>query len=214
MHEGHRRALPAVAILSILAALLLSSCADVDAKLTVSSSGACSLKLHYAVSKMVVSLDAVNSGRAILPFPVSRESFDRAVKAAGGTELISYAQSETDRDLIVDAELKFSSLSSLSVFLSPQVERTTFTESGGQRNLRINLTAGKNDPTGSNDTDLVRFVDAAFVPYNVSIAVRLSSPVKATSLGKISRDGLEVDYTSPVSAIAKSETPLILDIAW
>jgi hypothetical protein len=211
MRGSHRRALSAGAV---LAALLLGSCADIDAKLTVSGSGACDLKLHYAVSKMIVSLDAVNSGRAILPFPVSRESFDKAAKAAGGTELVSYAQSETDRDLIVDTELKFSSLSNLSAFLSPQTERATYAETVGKRDFRVILAAGKPPSASGNDPDLVRFVDAAFAPYNVSIAIRVPSPVKSTSAGTISRDGLEVDYASPVSTIAKSETPIILDIAW
>jgi hypothetical protein len=209
--RGYRwRLLPA----ALLAVLALSSCADIDARLTVTSTGSCGLKLHYAVSKMVVSLDAVDSGRTILPFPVSKAAFDRAAKAAGGTELLSYSQKETDRDLVVDAELRFASLSSLSRFLSPQAERAAYAEAGGQRSFRVVLAEGKKAGGGSSDPDLLRFVDAAFAPYSVAIAIRLPLPVKSTNAGKISRDGLEVDYISPVAAIAKSETPLILDIAW
>jgi hypothetical protein len=199
---------------ALLAALVFNSCADIDARLTVASSGSCDLRLRYAVSKMVVSLDAVDSGRAILPFPVSRAAFDRAATDTGGTELLSYAQKETDRDLVVDAELRFASLASLSKFLSPQGARAAYAEAGGQRSFRVVLAEGRAPGGSASDPDLVRFVDAAFAPYTVSIAVRLPSPVKSASAGKISRDGLEVDYTSPVSAIAKSETPLILDIGW
>jgi hypothetical protein len=199
---------------SLLAALVLSSCADIDARLSVASSGSCGLRLHYAVSKMVVSLDALDSGRDILPFPVSKAAFDRAVKDAGGTELLSYAQKETDRDLVVDAELKFASLSSLAKFLSPGGERAAYAESGGQRSFRVVLAEGKAPGGGSSDPDLARFIDAAFAPYSVSISVRLPSPLKSASAGKISRDSLELDYTSPVSAIAKSATPVILEIGW
>lgn len=163
---------------------------------------------------MVVSLDALDSGRAILPFPVSRAAFDRAVKDTGGTELLSYAQKETDRDLVVDAELRFASLSSLSKFLSPEGARAAYAEQGAQRSLRVVLGEGKGPGGSAIDPDLARFIDAAFAPYSVSISVRLPSPVKSASKGKISRDGLEVDYASPVSAIAKSATPVILEIGW
>lgn len=213
-----------LAAASLISLLALSSCANVDAQLSIAASGACSLKLRYAVSKMVVSLDAVSAGRAILPFPLSREAFDRTVRAAPGTELVSYSQAETDRDLVVAAELRFSNPSSLAAFLSSAEQRASYAEAGGQRSFHLLISPGKaaqgattqGGGTGASglDPDLGRLVDAAFAPYSVKIAVALPSPAKSVKGGTIGRGGLEVDYSNSVSEIAKNEGPTVLDFSW
>lgn len=126
-----------------LLVVLLCSCASVDARLTIAQSGSCSLKLHYAVSEMAMALDATSGGRALLPFPISRDSYESALADLSGARLAAYSSSETDRDYIVDAELSFPDIESLAHFVNSQgPERIAYSTDNSQRTLRVVLSSG------------------------------------------------------------------------
>lgn len=202
-----RRALAAAALAS---AVLLSSCVGVDAEATVSRDGSGRLKLRYAVSKMLASLGALEANERLLPFPVSREDFDRTARGVPGLALVSYAQKETEEDLVVDAELSFSSPAALAAFLDPKGERAVYSESGGEKRLTLVLAGGQ----ARLDPDVDKLVRAAFAPYSVSLTVKLPSAAKSAGIGKSARGGLDLSYSSPVVDLATSGSPVVWEISW
>lgn len=205
---SRRRGALAAAVLA--SAVLLASCVGVDAEATVARDGSGRLKLRYAVSKMLVSLGALEANERLLPFPVSREDFERTVRGIPGLGLVSYAQKETEEDLVVDAELSFSTPQALAAFLDPKGERAAYSESGGERRLRLVLAEGQ----AKLDPDLDKLVRAAFAPYSVSLAVKLPSAAKSAGIGKSARGGLDLSYSSPVVDLVTSGSPVVWEIRW
>lgn len=219
---------------AVLLCIFLSSCADVDARLTLSASGVCSLRLHYAVSAMAIALDETSGGRALLPFPVSRSSYSTALQNVPGASLVSYKSSETNRDYIVDAELSFPSMEGLAEFVNSQgTERVQYSAETSGRTLRILLSPGAEparaaggmaaagaapDPgaaqNASVDPDLGRCIDAAFGPYTVSIVIDLPARARAVQGGRLSDDGREASCSSPAAALAKSAEPQYFELVW
>jgi hypothetical protein len=196
--------------ISVLAAVVLSSCVGVDATATLAKDGSGRLTLHYAVSKMVLSLGALDANERLIPFPVSREDIDRTVRGIDGLSLVSYSQKETADDLLIDAELAFTRPAALTAFLDPKGERASYTEADGKHSLRLVLAGG----IAAIDPDLSKLMDAAFQPYRVAITLKLPSPVSSPGIGKSSSGGLQVDYSSPVAALAKSREPVIWEVVW
>ncbi|MBL8966597.1 MAG: hypothetical protein JNG85_06280, partial [Spirochaetaceae bacterium] len=201
---------PAVLALLLGAAILLSSCIGLDARATVSADGSGRLKLAYRVSKMFVSLDALEGSERLLPLPLSREEFDRAALGVAGLEVLSYSRKETEDDLAVEAELAFASPAVLAAFLDPKGERASYVESGGERRLKLTLAPG----AAALSPDLERLVKAAFEPYAINLAVRAPSALKSAGIGKTSRDGVEASYSSPAATLASSRSPVVWEIRW
>lgn len=206
-----RRPARAAALAALLgAALLLSSCIGLDARATLSADGSGRLKLAYRVSKMFVSLDALEGSDRLLPLPLSREDFDRAALGVAGLEVLSYARKETEDDLAVEAELAFASPAVLAAFLDPKGERASYVEAGGERRLRLTLAPG----AAALAPDLERLVKAAFAPYAVNLAVRVPTALKSAGIGTSSRDGVEASYSSPAATLASSRAPVVWEIRW
>ncbi len=198
------------AIAAILVSILFASCVGVDAEATIARDGSARLKMRYALSKMLVSLGSLEANDRLLPFPVSREDFERTVRGNAGTTLISYAQKETSDDLVVEAELSFATLSALAAFLDPKGERAIYSESGGERRLTLTLAGGG----AKLDPELEKIVKAAFAPYTVSLTIKLPQAAKSAGIGLASRGGLELSYSKPVTELATSERPIVWDIRW
>ncbi len=207
-HPPQRRKL--VAAMLALAALSLASCVGVDATASIARDGSGTLQLHYTISKMAVSFGALEANAKLLPFPVSREDFDRTVSGIDGLSLSSYSQKEEAEDLIVDATLAFTTTKSLAAFLDPKGERASFLEEGGKRRLDLVMAGG----VAALDPELKKIVDVAFERYSISLVLRLPTPVTSPGTGKASSDGLKVDWSSPVVALIESPSKVVWTVTW
>jgi hypothetical protein len=191
-------------------ALLLSSCVGVDATATIKADGSGRLALKYLVSPLFASFGSLEANERLIPFPVSREDFERSVRGLQGIELLSYSQKRSGEDLLVEVELSFSSLPALASFLDPKAERAIYSDEGGRRNMKLILAAG-GPPL---DPDVAKLVDTAFAPYSLSMELRLPSRALSAGIGAVSGNGAIVSYKSPVASLAKSEKPVVWEIAW
>ena len=206
---GRLHRAPAAALL-LCATALLSSCVGIDSTATINRDGSGTIDLRYLVSKMLVSVGSLEANGSLIPFPVSRQDFDATVRGIEGLTLVSYAQKETQEDLVVDARLAFASPRALASFLDPKGQRATYTEDGGRKTLAIVLASGG----PGLDPDVARLVDAAFAPYKVSIVVKLPSPALSTGIGASSAGGTQLAWSSLVPALAKSREKIVWQFSW
>jgi hypothetical protein len=210
-----RRSIPRISRLAAaLAALLLCvSCVDLRADLQVAADGSARLKLRYAVSKIVVSLEALSAEEPLLPFPLTRQGFETSAAAAPGATLVSYSQVETRDDLVTEAELAFESMPSFVAFLDPTGSRASYAEPGSAKTLSILIWPGSPSKTGL-DADLVKFVDAAFAPYAVALTIGLPRKPVAAGIGRLGGDGASVQYGATMAELARSQGPVEWAIRW
>lgn len=211
-----RRSIPKSSrpLLAALACLLfLSACVDVKADLAVDAAGSARLKLHYAVSKMALSLDALRAESPLLPFPLSRTAFDEAMAAIPGSSLLSWAQAETSDDLVTDAELAFPNLAALASFLDPSGTKARYGESGGSKSLSLVLWPGLQG-SAVLDPDVAHLVNAAFAPYSVNLSVTLPKAPTQAGIGTAGPETGRLRYTKALSELVAGGAPVVWEIRW
>ncbi|HET7839264.1 MAG TPA: hypothetical protein VFL04_05860, partial [Rectinemataceae bacterium] len=57
-------------------------------------------------------------------------------------------------------------------------------------------------------------VDLAFEGYRVALSLRLPSPALSAGIGTAGAGGLQVDYSSPVTALIESPTRIVWTVTW
>jgi hypothetical protein len=193
---------------SLVLLVLLSSCVDVDATANITASGSGRLAVHYAVSRMVSPVGALEASTRMIPFPVSRGDFESAVAATPGLSLVSYAAEERSDDIAVDVAISFSTPAALASFLDPAGKRAIYSDTDGKRSLRLTIAEGG----AELDPEVVKLVETAFASYTVKLAVVLPSRVLSAGIGKAS--GMRAEYASTITALVENAQPVIWEIVW
>jgi hypothetical protein len=195
---------------------------DVEADATIARDGSGSAKLHYIVPKMVAALDFLEARERLLPLPTTRENADAQAAGAPGLTISSFNVAETPETMVVDLEISFASPQALCAFIDPSGARASYAAAAALHSLHLAFlnaavspsSAGGSAGTGAIDPDLARFIDAAFGAYSVRLTLHLPSQAKSAGSGSVSRDGLDLSWSSPVPALLKSVPPLSWDFSW
>jgi hypothetical protein len=205
----------ALAAAACLACLLLASCVDAEATARIGPDGSGDLELSLLVSRMVAPIASLGTDRRLLPFPLSKEDFDRAVARDAGLGLASYSREDGDESISIKAKIAFANPTALASFLDPSGKRALYSEEGGRRSLKLVLAEG-----GSIDPDLARLADVAFSTYRVSLALLLPTERATAALtppegaGSSSVSGTKAEYSNSTAALMKSAEPIEWEIVW
>ena len=197
-----------------LACLLLSSCVDIVAKARIGPDGSGDLDLSLLVSRMAVPIASLGAERRLLPFPLSKDDFARAVAGSAGLSLSSYSREEGDDSVSIKARIAFATPAALAAFLDPSGKRALYSEAGGRRSLRLVISEG-----GTVDPDIAKLVDAAFASYRVSLALllpveRIGATLTPAEGGSSSVTGSTAEYSNSTAALMKSAKPIEWEIVW
>ena len=198
-------------LLPILAMVLLSSCIGIDSQISLQNDGSGTLLLNYRISQLMKNLDVAKSDWH-LPLPVSREDFQRTVDSISGLKLLSLAQREDERDVLIDARLGFTGVQAInSLGKEGQIE-LSFSNEGGLHVFRQQIYRGRSLEEISPES--LQMIQTIFEGYELSYRVTAPAAIKRHSLGELSGDQRSVSYKTSVAELLKSGEKQVLEVAW
>jgi len=198
---------------SALIIVSLSSCIGVNSNVSIRQNGSGTIQLEYRLSRMFEALGKLDGNEKQLPLPVGRTDFERTVNRVPGLALTAYSISQDEKDLLVKAELSFTSLDALAGFLDAAGQSVRLVSDGGNRTMGLVLVRGIKNV----DADLESLVRTVFAGYTIDMRFNFSStPTVATvgNIGQAAVTGTSARYTSPVTDLVLSSEPVELRLSW
>jgi hypothetical protein len=199
-------------IVLILSSVLLVSCIGVDSKLTIRDNGSGTLRLDYRVSQLVADLGSSASDKGVVPLPLARADFERALESSQGkVRLTRFDRLENEKDITIRAELSFDSVDSLAqvdAFRDAELKLAT----DGARHSFSQLIAHAPTPPATEDS--LRMIDAFFDGYDLTFVIEAPQPIQLSSLGSLSADKRVLTYTTSIKDVMRAKGDIILSASW
>lgn len=191
------------------AMFFLSSCLDLEAKVSVDTGGATRFSYTAEVPKLVVALAALEPGDRLIPLPLDRDILAEELAQREGS-LVSFDRKETEDEIVVTAELEFPSPAALAAFIDPSGANARYTEEGTTHRLSVLLAEGRN-----LDPDLEHFIDAAFAGRRIRISVDFPKAVKDNGIAKAQGSGGRgLAFDEAATTLMKRQEPLWWELSW
>jgi len=198
---------------SALIIVSLSSCIGVNSNVSIRQNGSGTIQLEYRLSRMFEALGNLDGNEKQLPLPVGRTDFERTVNRVPGLALTAYSTSQDEKDLLVKAELSFTSLDALAGFLDAAGQSVRLVSDGGNRTMGLVLVRGIKNV----DADLESLVRTVFAGYTIDMRFNFPSTPTVSTVGNIGQaavTGTSARYTSPVTDLVLSSEPVELRLSW
>jgi len=198
---------------SALIIVSLSSCIGVNSNVSIRQNGSGTIQLEYRLSRMFEALGKLDGNEKQLPLPVGRTDFERTVNRVPGLALTAYSTSQDEKDLLVKAELSFTSLDALAGFLDAAGQSVRLVSDGGNRTMGLVLVRGIKNV----DADLESLVRTVFAGYTIDMRFNFPSTPTVSTVGNIGQaavTGTSARYTSPVTDLVLSSEPVELRLSW
>ncbi|MFZ5367293.1 MAG: hypothetical protein ACOZCE_03570 [Spirochaetota bacterium] len=198
---------------SALIIVSLSSCIGVNSNVSIRQNGSGTIQLEYRLSRMFEALGKLDGNEKQLPLPVGRTDFERTVNRVPGLALTAYSISQDEKDLLVKAELSFTSLDALAGFLDAAGQSVRLVSDGGNRTMGLVLVRGIKNV----DADLASLVRTVFAGYTIDMRFNFPSTPTVSTVGNIGQaavTGTSARYTSPVTDLVLSTEPVELRLSW
>ncbi len=194
--------------------LILSSCVDTDARISIDKKGSGNIVLGYTVAEGLLKTGELEANARLIPFPVSREDFERGIAGTKGLRLVSYSRRDSKDGAIISANIGFDTPAALAAFLDPRGERAAWKSDGGKNTLTLTLAGGN----PSLDPDIAALLREAAGQASFKISFKLPAPASSSTLsgqtGKLTTSGDKTSYAVPLAEIATSGSPIVWEIVW
>ena len=176
----------------------------------MSDDGSGTITLRYKVAKALLNLGPTDEENRFYAFPVSEQDFRDTVDAVDGLSLSSFNSGEEVDVVLVEAELAFASIDSLSEFFSSSGPGAIeLIKTGSSTTYRHTLFAGTGAPT---DEESARLIRAYFDGYKVTFSLRAPSNIVSVSAGVFDGRNASVEFAIP--EVATSEDPIVWEVSW
>jgi hypothetical protein len=201
-----------IAVLLAAALLLLTSCIGIDSRLTLQDDGSGTLALTYRVSQLVADLGLSSTGGTVIPLPLSRTDFDRAVEGSKGKVRVArFDRSENEKDITISVQLAFDSFDALAQMDAFRDAGLKLASDGTGRTYTQLIARAPARPL--SDTTLQMF-DALFSDYALSFALHVPRPIQSSTVGTLSSDKRTLTYSAPVRDIVTTKADIVLTAVW
>ena len=203
---------PAIVFL-VLITFVLSSCLDIDARISVNDNGSGTIRMNYAVSAFAVNLGRIESEQKLLALPLQQQDFERAVQQIEGLALQSYEIKETEKATDISATLSFSNIEALSRLFSTQEIRdpVTLEAIGNGRAFRIFIYQGSPEEPPE---EIINLYKTLFEENSISITCSFPREVRSANFGAYSSDRRSVTFNKNLLEIISSKEPILWEILY
>jgi hypothetical protein len=202
--------------------LFFTSCIGVNTNITIRQNGAGTLELEYRISRMMESLGKQDGNEGWLTLPVGRADFERTISRIDGLRLTSFSARDDEKDRVIKVKVDFSGPDALVGFLDAAGQRARLTREEEKYRLSLVLGGGAQH----QDPELLKLTETVFLGYTLEFAVSLPrDPVLAFTdgagkkidtppAGSILRNGRNIRFSSPMTALLTAKEPVFMDILW
>jgi hypothetical protein len=192
--------------------LALSSCMDIESRLTLRADGSGTLGLTYRISRQLADLGRTPGDTPVVPLPVEKEDFARALAGIPGLSLASFKRTQDAENVTIRAVVSFTSLEALSRVAAFGELEPRMTEGEGRRTLAVLLAKAAEEQA---DEDSLRMIDEAFEGRLVTWIVQVPGRIQSDFPGaKLSADGRTLSWSAPLRDLVDRREDLVLSLSW
>ena len=197
-----------------LAAVMLTSCVDIEMRFVMRRDGAGRLEISYRVPyEATTLLDPADGVRAI-PLPIARADFEAAIAGADGVRLRRFRRKDEEGEVLVSARIDFDSVEALQTvagFADLPVSFVASGGSGGELSQRvIPARPGEDAP----DAAMIQLVQAVGGDSRVTFVVVAPARIKAADGATIDADGRTARYSQSLADYLTQPGPVDLTVRW
>jgi hypothetical protein len=218
-----KRTLPIIIIL--ISILLFASCMGAESKIKIKNDGSGHISFTYRISQMLLNMgeageeegdmgESEGEEDSDVPLPITKEDFQKNVEGIEGLKLIDVTQTETEKDLIITAELEFDDVEILSQSETFSEWPVTFEKKDNTYVYRQVLSEGVGEGDPNMDEETISMVESMFEGYEFIFSLETPSPVKEYNIGKLSADKKTVTYTIAIADMMRVKEKLEFTVKW
>ncbi len=191
--------------------LLLGSCLDIDATMTLDDQGAGTVEFTYTVSPAAVELEKANPREAFLPFPIDEADFRRAVGSVPGLALKSYSRSVEAGSVVVKAAVSFADIPALNRLVGGGREVFALRREGESTVFSQTLAPGSPE---ARDPRAQEFLRAYFKPYTMRFLLTAPKPIRSSDPASAEVSGREARISYSLDSLVLTREPLLWKLVW
>jgi hypothetical protein len=195
-----------------VALLTLTSCVGIESRLDIRGDGSGTLSLTYRISRRFAQLGRNEGEPLVVPVPVSREDFVRALAGADGVALKAFRRTQDEKDVTIRADLAFSSLEALSRLEAFREMDARISTSGSLHTFSQVITKAAAEPVTE---DSQRMLDDLFDGYDLAYTVTAPGPIQSSSPGTVlSADRRTLTFKTSIRNLVSRTEDLVLSLSW
>jgi len=185
---------------------------DIESRLSLRADGSGTLGLTYRISRQLADLGRTPGDTPVVPLPVEKEDFARALDGIPGLSLASFKRTQGAENVTIRAVVSFTSLEALSRVAAFGELEPRMTEGEGRRTLAVLLAKAAGEQA---DEDSLRMIDEAFEGRLVTWIVQVPGRIQSDFPGaKLSPDGRTLSWSAPLRDLVDRREDLVLSLSW
>ena len=209
------------AVIFLLSSFFLCSCIDVESSIQINEDRSGTFFLTYKISRMAVNLGREEDEKDLILFPASSEELQAAADEIDGLNIKSFTITEKAVEIIVNINLEFDDINSLSSLFEFYSENSIeyIGESPNSVFRHIIYTAREN----SIDSETLTLIDLLIPEYSLSFIISTpgdilsakilnnSVPEDNTKIGDTQRSaGLQLNTMD----VVRGNNTIIWEVVW
>jgi hypothetical protein len=125
--------------------------------------------------------------------------------------LTRFSRKEDEKDIIIQADLSFDKVESLTKIESFRSSEPTLTTGGGSSTYRQVVLRADPQPVSA---DSLAMLDALFDGYGISYTIVAPAAIQTHGIGTVGNDGRTLTWKSTIKELIQSRTDTVLSISW
>lgn len=197
--------------LACLAALVAFSCVGIDSRLTVRNDGSGALSLTYHVARSLADLGRTEDSEPLVPLPIERDDFDRALADAPGLRLERFSRSLSKDEVTIRADLAFDRLENLARFAPFAGTGLTLSQASGVHTLTQTVYRARKEPPNA---ETLTMVDNLFQGYDLTFSLTVPAAITAHSIGTVSAGERTLTWRATIPDLVRANQDVMLTVSW
>jgi len=195
----------------IVFTLSLYSCLGIDETITINGDNSGSIVYTYTIAKEIKDLGSFGEMKKALPLPVLEDDFQMICKDKKGLRLASYSSKENEKNIIIRAEVAFSSLAALDALSLPDDPIMKSEITGKGTSLTLVIPAASNTEVTDDSLSMAQEISKG---YDIVLVVKTPKIITGHTLGDVGTDGRTITYKTSVYDLAKTKQDQLFTIQW
>ena len=198
----------------LVAAVMLTSCVDIEMRFVMRRDGAGRLELSYRVPREATTLLDTVDGVPAVPLPIDRADFEASLAGADGIRLRRFRRTDEGEEVRIEARIDFDSVDALRAvpgFANLPVSFTASGGGGGELSQRVVPAR----PAGvAPDESMVELLQALAGDFRVTFVVVAPRDIQAADGATIDADGRTARLSRSLADYLAEAGPVDLTVRW
>ncbi len=189
---------------------LFSSCIGIEQVVTINPDNSGNVAFTYTIAKEFSDFGSYGGVKKQMPLPVHKADFERIVKSTKGLTLKAYSSSETEKNIVIRAELSFASVTDLAAFAVSDEPEIVAAANGESTSVTVSIPAAGEVVTD----DTLAMAEEMSAGYEFVLTIRTPGPITNHTLGETGADKKSVTWKTTLPRLLESDKKQLMTVTW